>query len=147
MLESAYSITIATLILGVITGLLSGSLGIGGGVVVVPALVLLFHMPQKGAQGLSLAVMVPMALLGVFQYWRLGNLQISTTRLALLWAGALGGMLIGSTLADRLPAAVLRRAFAVLMVVIAARMFWPDRTPAKSPAPAPEREQPPATNK
>jgi uncharacterized protein len=144
MLESASSITIATLVLGLITGVLSGSLGIGGGVVVVPALVLLFNVPQKGAQGLSLALMVPMALLGAIQYWRLGHLQISAMRLTLLCAGALGGILIGSALADRLPAAVLRRAFAVLMLVMAARMLWPDRKPATNLTSEPEREQTPA---
>jgi uncharacterized membrane protein YfcA len=85
--------------------------------------------------------MVPMALLGVTQYWRLGNLQVSATRLALLCAGAVGGVLIGSTLADRLPAALLRRAFAVLMLVIAARMLWPDRKPALGPLSVSESEQ------
>jgi uncharacterized membrane protein YfcA len=143
MLESAQSITIATIILGLVTGLLSGTLGIGGGVIVVPALVYLFHMPQKGAQGISLALMVPVAMMGVFQYWRLGNLQISAARLAWLCAGAAGGVLIGSLLADRLPAAVLRRAFAILLLVVAARMLWPARTPEPKPDALTNQKQPP----
>ena len=144
MFESNTTIAIATIILGLVTGLLSGSLGIGGGVIVVPTLVLLFHLPQKNAQGLSLALMVPMALMGVIQYWRLGNLQVSVVRLALLCAGAVGGVLLGSTLADRLPGAVLRRAFAVLILVIAARMLWPDRKPAVEAVSPREAEQRPS---
>ena len=135
MFESANSITIATLVLGLVTGLLSGSLGIGGGIVVVPALVFLFALSQKGAQAVSLALMVPMALVGAIQYWRLGHLQLSGGRLALLIGGALAGVLLGSTLADRLPAAVLRRCFAVLIMLVAIRMFWPDAKPS-APKPA-----------
>jgi len=130
MFESAISVTMATLVLGLVTGLLSGSLGIGGGVVVVPALVFLFSVSQKGAQAVSLALMVPMALVGAIQYWRFGHLELSGGRLVLLVAGALGGVLIGSTLADRLPAAVLRRCFAVLIMLVAIRMLWPDSKPA-----------------
>ncbi len=145
MFETASSLTVATLILGLVTGLLSGSLGIGGGIIVVPALVLLFHLPQKGAQGISLALMVPMALLGAIQYWRFGNLQIPAGRLALLCVGALAGVLLGSTLAARLPAAVLRKGFAILMLLIAARMLWPGKTAPAETVRAPEqsREQEP----
>lgn len=138
MLENPSSIAIATLVLGLVTGILSGAFGIGGGVIVVPALVLLFGMAQKTAQGMSLALMVPMALLSAFQYWRFGHLQVSVSRLALLCAGALGGALIGSLLADRLPAGVLRRLFAVLVILIAVRMLWPEAKPAAQGTPPPE---------
>ena len=130
MFESASSITTATLVLGLVTGLLSGTLGIGGGIVVVPTLVLLFSMNQKGAQGISLALMVPMALLGAIQYWRFGHLQLSGGRLTLLIIGALVGVMLGTLLADRLPAAILRRCFAVLIMIVAIRMLWPDSKPA-----------------
>ena len=141
MFESASSITIATLVLGLLTGLLSGSLGIGGGVVVVPALVFLFAMSQKGAQAVSLALMVPMALVGAIQYWRFGHLQLSGSRLVLLAVGALVGVSLGAMLADRLPAAVLRRCFAVLLMFVAVRMLWQDSKPAAA-KPAAETKAP-----
>ena len=141
MFESGSSMTVATLILGLVTGVLSGTLGIGGGVVVVPARVLIFSMPQKGAQAISLSLMVPMALLGAIQYWRYGHLQLSGGRLTLLCIGALGGVLIGSTLADRLPAAVLRRCFAMLIMLVAIRMLWPD-SKAAAAKPAAEAKAP-----
>ena len=136
MFGSTITITLATLALGLTTGLLSGTLGIGGGIVVVPTLVLLFSMSQKGAQAVSLALMVPMALLGAFQYWRFGHLQLSGGRLILLITGALAGVLLGTVLADRLPAVVLRRCFAVLIMLVAIRMLWPDSKPAAAKAAA-----------
>ena len=57
-------------ILGVFAGIVCGTLGLGSGIIVVPSLVLIFHFGQKSAQGMALCVMVPMALLGAFRYWR-----------------------------------------------------------------------------
>ena len=54
------------IVLGVCAGIISGGLGLGAGVVLVPALVLFFSFGQKNAQGMALAVMIPMALLGAF---------------------------------------------------------------------------------
>lgn len=130
MFENPSSVAIATVVLGVITGLLSGALGIGGGIVVVPALVLLFGMTQKGAQGLSLAMIIPLSIIGAWQYWRYGHLQMTGSRPILLCAGAVAGALLGSMLADRLPAPILRRFFAVVMMIIAIRMLWSDSKPA-----------------
>ena len=58
------------ILLGVCAGVLSGALGLGSGTILVPTLVLLFGFMQKSAQGMALAVMVPMALLGAFRYWK-----------------------------------------------------------------------------
>ena len=60
------------IVLGDATGKISCSLGLGCGTVVVPVLVLVCHFGQKSAQGMALAVMVPMAFVGVVRYWRLG---------------------------------------------------------------------------
>ena len=113
----------ALILIGVAAGILSASLGVGSGIVFVPALVILLAVPQKSAQGTSLGVMVPMALLGAFLYWKDPAIEVSIPVVALLAAGAIVGVLIGRPLAGHLPAHWLRRAFAVFMVVVAVRMF------------------------
>ena len=118
---------------GVLTGILSGLFGVGGGIVMVPALVLIMTIPQKTAQGMSLAVMVPLALLGVYRYWRQPQLDMNWTTVALLTAGALLGTLLGTELVTRLPDSALRKMFAVLMIVVAIRMLL---TPPKTVAPS-----------
>ena len=110
-------------VLGVAAGIISGSLGLGAGTIVVPVLVLVCHYTQKPAQGMALAVMVPMALVGVLRYWRLDWLVI-----ALIVSGALVGALVGSELAAWLPAHILRKAFAIFLVIVAVKMF---RIPTK----------------
>lgn len=57
-------------IVGVAAGVLSGALGVGGGIVFVPVLASVFMLPQKSAQGTALAVMAPMALVGAIRYWQ-----------------------------------------------------------------------------
>ncbi|MHC4742027.1 MAG: TSUP family transporter [Planctomycetota bacterium] len=109
-------------LLGVGAGILSSSLGLGGGTVVVPVLVLLCHFGQKSAQGMALAVMVPMAFVGVVRYWRLG-IEMNWVVIALMVAGSLAGAIVGSELASRIPAHRLRQAFALFLVVVAFKMF------------------------
>ena len=111
-------------LVGLVAGALSGSLGIGGGIIVVPALVLLLACPQKSAQGMALALMVPMAALGVFQYARTPGVLLQWGPIALLIAGAVIGVLAGSRVMARVPDAWLQRAFAVFLLVVAVRMFW-----------------------
>jgi len=124
------------IILGLFAGVVSGGLGLGGGVVLVPTLVIIANLPQKSAQGTALAVMVPLALLGAWRYWRHETIDVNVAVVALLACGALAGTLIGTELAIRLPGHVLRKAFAVCLVLVAVRMFiGADKSLSKVPAP------------
>lgn len=107
---------------GIIMGLLSALFGIGGGIVLVPFLVTLLDFDQRLAAGTSLAVMIPIALLGAVRLTRPGLTQWSAgVRIGI--GGIVGGV-IGSQLALRLPIDVLAWGFAVLLLVVAARMMW-----------------------
>jgi len=122
-------------VLGVLAGILSGSLGIGGGVLLVPALVFIGHFPQKTAQGMAPAVIVPMALTGAVRYKLNPQIPVDLRFAAMIAVGAVLGALLGATLAARLPAHTLRRLFAVFIFVVALRMFF-GPTPAETAPPA-----------
>lgn len=109
--------------LGICAGLLSGMLGIGGGVILVPTLVLIMGFGQKSAQGMSLAIMVPMALVGAIRYWRNDDVNMDILVIGLIICGSLAGTMIGTTLAAHVPAHVLRKFFSVLLVIVAVKMF------------------------
>lgn len=123
--------TVFLVVLGVAAGILSAMLGVGSGILLVPALVLLMGLPQKTAQGTALAVMVPMALVGASRYMANPQIDISIARVALLSAGAVVGALIGAFIVSRVPGIVLRRIFATFLLVVAVRMMWSAR-PAKA---------------
>lgn len=120
-------------ILGVCVGIFSGTLGVGGGTVVIPALVLLWGFGQKSAQGMSLAIMVPMALIGALRYWKNPEVEFHGWVIALIVLGALAGTLAGTELAARLPAGILRKTFAVFLVIVAVRMFTASPRSEKTP--------------
>lgn len=109
--------------LGIFAGVISGTLGLGGGTVLVPALVLLFRYGQKNAQGMSLAIMVPMALVGALRYWKNPEVEMNGLVMGLIICGAVVGALAGAELAARLPGHVLRKVFAIFLVIVAAKMF------------------------
>ena len=111
------------IVLGVCAGLVSGTLGLGAGVVFVPALVLLWGFGQKSAQGTALAVMVPMTLLGALRYWKNPEVDMSLTIILLIVLGALVGVLAGTELASRMPNQVLKKVFSIFLVIVAVRMF------------------------
>jgi uncharacterized membrane protein YfcA len=111
------------IVLGVCAGLVSGTLGLGGGIVFIPSLVLLWGFEQKSAQGTALAVMVPMTLVGALRYWRNPEIDMSLTIILLIVLGALVGTLAGTELAYRLPSQILRKVFAIFLVIVAVRMF------------------------
>jgi len=109
--------------LGVCAGLISGALGLGSGTVFVPAMVLLLGFPQKSAQGTALAVMIPMALVGAIRYKLNPDIPVNIVYVGWLVLGAVSGALIGVRIASHLPAAVLRRVFAVFIILIGIRMM------------------------
>ncbi len=110
-------------ILGICAGVLSGALGLGGGTILVPTLVLLCGFGQKNAQGMALAVMVPMALVGALRYWKNPEIEISTVIVGLIICGALAGVLVGTELASRLPSHTLQKVFAIFLAIVAVKMF------------------------
>lgn len=109
------------LVVGLAAGTVSASLGVGGGVVFVPALVILFSFDQHLAQGTSLAVIVPTAVVGAWVHAR-AHRVVWRFAIPLGIAGVAGGI-IGGSIALALGDAVLRRLFALLLVATAYRML------------------------
>lgn len=97
------------LVTGALTGFLSGMMGVGGGTIMIPAMVLLAGFGQHAAQGTSLAVMVPAGLAGAHAHHQLGN--VAKNHLPGLIAGILLGTFIGGNIAGLIPDAPLRIAF------------------------------------
>lgn len=114
--------TLASLGVGAAVGLLSGFMGVGGGIIAVPALTLLFGMSQQLAQGTSLALILVTAPYGALEHHRHGN--VVPRLLPGLALGALVGTPIAALAAQRLSQEALARGFAVFLVVNAARMAW-----------------------
>lgn len=113
--------TLGLVLLGLFAGTLSGFLGIGGGLIMIPALVYLFGYSQHLAQGTSLAVMVlPIGLLAAYRYWLSGHVHIPTA----LWicAGFFLGGFLGAHAAHGLSALAMRRAFGIFLFLVSIRM-------------------------
>ena len=98
---------------GVFTGFFSGMMGVGGGTIMVPSMVLLVGLPQVVAQGSSLLAMVPAGAVGAHTHWHLGN--VTRRLLPGLTAGILVGAFAGGSLALRLPEAALQVTFGVVL--------------------------------
>ena len=110
------------LALGVAAGILAGLIGIGGGLIIVPALLFLFNLDQHTAQGTSLAVLLPpTGLLAFIEYYKAGHVHVGLAIMIAL--GALIGGYFGGAWAQSISGPVLRKAFAVLLAVAAVRMF------------------------
>ena len=107
--------------IGVVTGLAGGLLGVGGGFVMVPAMVYLLKTPQREANGTSLAVIVPVALVGATILR--GGHQVDVEVAIALAIGAVGGAVAGARLSRRVSEAGLRRIFGVLAVVVGLLMI------------------------
>ncbi|MGH7725152.1 MAG: sulfite exporter TauE/SafE family protein [Candidatus Eiseniibacteriota bacterium] len=104
---------------GFVVGWLSGFLGVGGGVVLVPILTLLFGLPQIEAQGVSLFMIIPTSIVGAWSHWRLGNVErriVLPTALA-----SIGAAVAGAAIANRLPGTMLRVLFAIALVLVGVR--------------------------
>jgi len=113
---------IGLLALGLFAGSLAATLGVGGGIIFVPALVSFFSFTQLEAQGTSLAIIVPTAIVATIGHARAGRV---IWKVALV-AGTAGivGAIGGSQLAYQLDEEVLRKVFAVVLVILAVRMLY-----------------------
>ena len=111
------------LLIGLFAGMLSGLVGIGGGVIIVPALVLLLGYSQHMAQGTTLAMMVPpVGILAVYSYYQDGKVDLKTA--GILCIGFLIGGAIGGKIVIGLSDVIVRRIFAVLVLLISLKMFF-----------------------
>ena len=108
---------------GLVAGVLAGLFGIGGGVVIVPALILIAKFPAQKATGTSLAaLLLPVGILGAWRYYSQGNVDIRSALLIAL--GLLVGAYFGAELALGLPARDLQRLFSVFLAAIAVYLWW-----------------------
>ena len=108
---------------GFAAGILAGLFGVGGGLIIVPALVLLAHFTPITAIGTSLgALLLPVGALGVWEYYRKGHLNIPAALFIAI--GIFCGALLGAKLAHQMSPLQLKRAFAVFLVVVAGRMWF-----------------------
>ncbi|CAG1003329.1 hypothetical protein GPROT1_04107 [Gammaproteobacteria bacterium] len=108
---------------GLAAGVLSGLVGIGGGIIVVPALVYLFGFSQHQAQGTTLAMMVPpIGILAVWAYWSQGQVDIKAA--ALLCAGFIVGGYLGGKAAVSLSTPALTKAFGLVLLAVSLKMLF-----------------------
>lgn len=110
------------LLLGLIAGILSGLFGVGGGILLVPALVLIFGLTQHNAQGTTLALMVPpIGLLAAWTYYKQGYVDVKIA--ALICVGFFFGGLLGAKLATAINATLLKKLFGVALLITAVKMI------------------------
>jgi uncharacterized protein len=118
---------IAAIVVGALAGVLAGLLGVGGGVLFVPALTVFLGLAQVDAEATSLLAIMPMALVGAWRQHGYGNVRLREG--VLLGAGAIPGAVAGVAIVNVVPERAVKVAFAGLMLVIAAQMVR--RAPAR----------------
>ena len=116
----------STLAVGLAVGALTGLVGIGGGFLIVPALVLLAHVPVKQAVGTSLVVIAMNAVSGYLGY--AGQVDVRWTLVASFTAVAIAGIVVGTRLVRYASPLALRRGFATLLVLLGALVLWQNRS-------------------
>ena len=114
------------IMVGIAAGILGGLVGVGGGIIIVPALVYFIGFSQKTAQGTSLGlIMLPVGILGVLQYYKQGHVDFKVV--GILAVGFLIGSFFGSKVALSLSQETIKKLFAILMGLIAIKMLFFDK--------------------
>ncbi len=111
------------IIIGLAAGFFGGTLGLGGGIIVIPALVLILGFSQHMAQGTALAFMLPpVTLLATLNYWKNGyvNWKMALVLSVTFFIGAY----LGSAFAIQLPDKILKKIFSVLLLIVAIKIFF-----------------------
>ena len=117
-------------VLGFGTGILTGIMGVGGGVVMVPMMVLLLGVSQHLAQGISMLVIIPTVMVAIL---KLRNSNLFEYRTALLLAaGSIVGSLLSSNMVQLIDGVILKRIFGVLVVYSSIRMILPAKAQKES---------------
>jgi uncharacterized protein len=114
-------VIVAAIVMGFAGGVISGLLGVGGGILFVPALTLVISLTQVKAESTSLLAIIPVALVGAARQYRYGNVRVREG--AILGLLSALGVLGGVALANLLPQKALRFGFAALMLVVAAEFL------------------------
>ena len=111
------------ILLGLLAGVLSGLIGIGGGVIIVPSLIFLFGFSQQEAQGTTLGLLVPpIGILAAWTYYQQGYVNLKVA--ALICFGFVLGGLLGAKIAVDLPSEVLEKVFGIALLLIALKMIF-----------------------
>ncbi len=119
-------VIVVLLIIGLVAGIMGGLVGIGGGIVIVPALIYFLSFTQKEAQGTSLGILLlPIGILGVWQYYKAGYVDMRIVWLVAV--GFLAGSYFGSKIALALPQETVKKIFAILMIAVAFKMLFIDK--------------------
>ncbi|MGO9241131.1 MAG: TSUP family transporter [Bryobacteraceae bacterium] len=114
------------LAVGLAAGILAGMFGIGGGVIIIPALMYIVKLKPVQAIATSLAALIPpVGLLGAYEYYRKGDINLRDA--ALIAAGLFAGAFFGAKITLALPSDVVRKGYAVFMLLIAVRMLLFDK--------------------
>lgn len=114
--------TILYVLIGATAGVLSGLLGLGGGIILVPALVLLVGLTQQEAQGTTLILLTaPFGLLAALTYYQSGYADLKIA--AILGIGFFFGAFLGAKIATNVPSVVLERIFGVALLLVALKML------------------------
>ena len=125
---------IGAALIGALGGVLAGLLGVGGGILFVPALVILLDQGQVDAEATSLLAIIPVALVGAWRQYQYGNVRVKDG--LVLGTLSAGGAVAGVAVANEVPERTLKVGFAVLMLVVAVqlvrRVLRESRTPASS---------------
>ena len=124
----------AAIALGFAGGLVGGMLGVGGGILFVPALAVFLDEPQLRAEATSLVAIVPVAIAGAWRQRRYGNVRLGDG----IWIAALSpiGVVAGVLIANTVDERVLEIAFAVLLLAVAAQLARRATRPRENPSPA-----------
>ncbi len=118
----ATSMLLILIVIGIITGVMAGMLGIGGAIIMIPALVYFMGFSQQMAQGTSLAVMLPpIGILAAYNYYKAGQVDIKVA--IILAICFLAGSYFGSKWAINIPQPILKKIFGVLLLLVAAKML------------------------
>src|SRR5438309_11417015 len=116
------AMTFLYILLGLVVGVFSGIVGIGGGILIIPALVYLFHMSQHKAQGTSLgALLLPIGALAFWEYYKAGNVDVKAAVIIAV-TFTIGGY-FGGRFAQHISEPVLRKVFAAMLILAAIRML------------------------
>lgn len=114
------------ILVGIAAGMLSGLVGVGGGIIIVPALIYFVGFSQKTAQGTSLAlILLPVGILGALQYYKQGHIDFKVV--GFLALGFIAGSFFGSKIALSLPQDTIKKIFAVLLIIVAIKMLFLDK--------------------